>query len=171
MVNNLLTVHKTEIPSLDWEDPLEKGMATHSGILPGEFHGQRILVGYSPWGHKVLDRTESNTFFHYFFLHKHAYMLSHFSCVQLFVTLWIEAHQVPLAMGFSRKEYWSGLPFPSPGDLPDLGIESNSLVLQADSLLSEPPGKPCIYSYLCINLHVLIHISLVKILFVNFYMI
>ena len=45
-------------------------------------------------------------------------------------------------MGFSRKEYWSGLPFPSLGDLPDPGIEPGSPVLQADSLPSEPPGKP-----------------------------
>ena len=46
-------------------------------------------------------------------------------------------------MGFSRQEYWSGLPFPSPGDLPDLGIEPRSPALQADALTSEPPGKPC----------------------------
>ena len=52
------------------------------------------------------------------------------------------AHQAPLSMEFSRQEYWSGLPFPSPGDLPDPGIEPGSLALQADSLLSEPLGKP-----------------------------
>ena len=45
-------------------------------------------------------------------------------------------------MGFSRQEYWSGLPFPSPGDLPNPGIEPRSLALQADALTSEPPGKP-----------------------------
>ena len=49
---------------------------------------------------------------------------------------------VSSVMGFSRQEYWSGLPFPSPGDVPDPGIEPGSLVLQADALLSEPPGKP-----------------------------
>ena len=54
---------------------------------------------------------------------------------------WAIAHQAPLPMGFSRQEYWSGLPFPSPGDLPDPGIEPMSLALQADSLPSEPPGK------------------------------
>ena len=58
------------------------------------------------------------------------------SCVGLFVT-WTGAHQAPLSMGFSRKEYLSGLPFPSPGDLPDSGIESRSPTLQADSLPSE----------------------------------
>ena len=52
----------------------------------------------------------------------------------------------PLFMGFSRQEYWSGLPFPSPGDLTDPGIEPGSPALQADSLPSEPPGKPmCIH--------------------------
>ena len=54
------------------------------------------------------------------------------SCLTL-VTLWIVACQAPLSMGFSRQECWSGLPFPSPGDLPDPGIESRSAALQADS--------------------------------------
>ena len=54
---------------------------------------------------------------------------------------WTAAHQVPLSMGFPRKEYWSGLPFPSPGNLPDPGIEPGSHALQADSLPSEPPGE------------------------------
>ena len=59
-----------------------------------------------------------------------------------FAIPWTEAHQVPLSMGFSRQEYWSGSPFPSPEDLPDPGIEHGSPTLQADSLPSEPPGKP-----------------------------
>ena len=63
------------------------------------------------------------------------------SRVQLFVTLWTIAYQAPLSMGFSRQDYWSGLPFPSPGDLPNPGIEPGSLALQADALTSEPPGK------------------------------
>ena len=57
------------------------------------------------------------------------------------VTPWTVAHQPPLPMGFPRKDYWSGQPFLSPGDLPDLGIEPTSLGLQADSLPSEPPEK------------------------------
>ena len=65
--------------------------------------------------------------------------LSH---VQLFVTPWSIAHKAPLSMEFSRQEYWSGLPFPSPGDLPDPGIEPGSLALQSDALLSKPEGKP-----------------------------
>ena len=65
--------------------------------------------------------------------------LSH---VRLFATPWTIAYQAPLSMGFSRQECWSGLPFPSPGDLPNPGIEPRSLALQEDTLLSEPPGKP-----------------------------
>ena len=57
------------------------------------------------------------------------------------MTLWTIAYQAPMSMGFSRQEYWSGLPFPSPGDLPDPGMEPGSPTLQADTLLSEPPGK------------------------------
>ena len=57
-------------------------------------------------------------------------------------TPWTVPRQTPLSVEFSRQEYWSGLPFPSPGDLPDPGIESGSPTLQADSLPSEPPGKP-----------------------------
>ena len=55
-----------------------------------------------------------------------------------FVIPWTVARQASLSMGFPRQEYWSGLPFPSPGDLPDPGIEPGSPALQADSLLSEP---------------------------------
>ena len=55
---------------------------------------------------------------------------------------WTVTHQAPLCMGFPRQEYWSGLPFPSPGDLPDPGIESRSPALLEDSLLSESLGKP-----------------------------
>ena len=64
------------------------------------------------------------------------------SCPTLFVTPWTVAHQAPPSMGFSRQEYWSGLPFPSPGDLPNPGIEPTSPALQAYALTSEPPGKP-----------------------------
>ena len=55
---------------------------------------------------------------------------------------WTVAHQAPLSMGFSRQEYWNVLPFPSPGDLPNPGFEPRSPALRADSLQSEPPGKP-----------------------------
>ena len=64
--------------------------------------------------------------------------LSH---VQLFATPWTAAYQAPTSMGFSRQEYWSGLPFPSPGDLPNSGIEPRSPTFQAEALTSEPPGQ------------------------------
>ena len=59
-------------------------------------------------------------------------------------TPWTVAYQAPSSMEFAREEYWSGLPFPSPGDLPDLGVEPGSPTLQADALPSELPGKPLI---------------------------
>ena len=61
--------------------------------------------------------------------------------VRLFVTPWTVAYHASPSMGFSRQEYWSGLPFPSPGNLPDPGIEPRSPALEADTLTSEPPGK------------------------------
>ena len=66
------------------------------------------------------------------------------SCVWLFVIPWTVAHQAPQSLEFSRQEYWSGLPFPSPGDLPNPGIKPRSPTLQADSLPSEPAGKPLV---------------------------
>ena len=69
--------------------------------------------------------------------------LSH---VQFFATLWTVAHQAPLSREFPRQEYWSGLPFPSPGDLPDPGVEPVSLMSPAladESFTTEPLGKPC----------------------------
>ena len=92
-------------------------------------------------------------------------LLSH---VQLFATPWTIAHQAPLSMGFSRQEYWSGLPFPYPGDLPNPGIEPRSPALQADALTSEPPGKHDVIWYLlfsfwntplCMTYNRSIHIS------------
>ena len=64
------------------------------------------------------------------------------SCVRFFATSWTATHQAPPSMGFSRQEYWSGLPCPPPGHLSFPRIERRSPALQADSLLSEPPGKP-----------------------------
>ena len=71
------------------------------------------------------------------------------SRVRLSATPWTVDYQVPPSMGFSRQEYWSGLPFPSPGDLPDPGIEPRSPTLEADTLTSEPPGKP-VYCFICV---------------------
>ena len=69
-------------------------------------------------------------------------MLTCFSRVQLFATLWTIARQSPLPMGFSRQEYWNGLSCPSPGDLSNPGIEPRFPALQADCLPADPPGKP-----------------------------
>ena len=123
---------------------------------PGEFQGQRSLAGYSPWGRKELDMIErlSHSFFYIVpapHMHSlpryhhppsewsvcyhgrtyvidtqriHVYLLSR---DQLFVTPQTAALQAPLFIGFSRQEYWSGLPFPPPGDLPDPGIEPKYL--------------------------------------------
>ena len=63
------------------------------------------------------------------------------SRVRLFVTPWTVAYQAPSSMGLSRQEYWRELSFPSPGDLPNPGIELGSPALQADALTFEPPGK------------------------------
>ena len=82
-------------------------------------------------------------------------LLSH---VRLSVIPQTVAYQAPPSTEFSRQEYWRGLPFPAPGDLPDLWIKPRSPALQADALLSELPGKPLfyIYTYICqkkIHLH------------------
>ena len=83
------------------------------------------------------------------------------SRVWLFATPWTVAYQAPLSMGFSRQECWSGLPFPSSGDLPNPGIKPGSPALQADTLPSEPPGKPQIFlKYLFIPKYLLIWIFL-----------
>ena len=83
-------------------------------------------------------------------------VLSQLSHVRPFATPWTVAQQAPLFMGFSRQEYWSGLPFLSPGDLPYPGIEVRSPTLQADALTSKPPGSltitclPVHFSILCL---------------------
>jgi len=69
-----------------------------------------------------------------------------FSHVRLFAIPWTVAYQAPSSMEFSRQEYWSGLPFPSPGDLTNPGIKPRSPTLQADTLLSEPPEKHTTYN-------------------------
>ena len=74
-----------------------------------------------------------------------ACVLSRFSCVQFFSTLWTVIHQAPLSLGFSRQGYWSGIPSPLPGDLPNPGMNPSPLHLQhwqASSSALAPPGKP-----------------------------
>ena len=70
-------------------------------------------------------------------------MLSRFSCVRLFETLWIVAHQAPLSMGFSRQEHWSGLPFPPQGDLPNAGIEPVPPALAGGFITTSTTSETC----------------------------
>ena len=83
------------------------------------------------------------------------------SRVPLFATPWTVAHQAPQSMEFSRQEYLSGLPFPSPGDLPNPGIEPRSAALQADALPSEPEVA-FFYIYISkyINMYIYIHVNI-----------
>ena len=127
------------------------GLLLFSDISPGcsrklelDFKGKQVLSSESNETTKVLvwKVTCPQDNFQAFLLSMQACTLNHFSGVQLFATLWIVACQTPLFMGFSRQEYWSGWPFPSPRDLPNQGFEPGSPARQADSLPSEPPGKP-----------------------------
>ena len=78
------------------------------------------------------------------------------SRVRLFATPWTVAYQAPWSMGFSRQEYWSGLPFPSPGDLPNPGIKPGSPALQTDAL----PSEPYIHIHIYILCHIIFHYGL-----------
>ena len=148
MVKHLPTMWDIWVQSLGWEDLLEKEMATHSGTLawkipwtekPGRLQsmGQQsrtrlsdFTFTFTPEAFLVPTDRRSQDFLasistraNSYNIYTYACMLSHFSHVQLFATLWTVAHQSPLSMGFSRQEYWSGLPCPPPGDLPNPGIE------------------------------------------------
>ena len=109
-------------------------------FLPGEFHGQKSLVDYSTWGLKESDRIEQLTLSLLLLL-----LLSRFSRVRLFATPWTVAHQALLSMDFSRQDYWSGVPYPSPVELPDQG--SNLGFLHCRQILyclshQGSPGEP-----------------------------
>ena len=162
------------IPGL--EDPPEEGMAIHSSILAwwiswteecGRVQLYRVAKHwtqlkwlsthtFSPWYDPVclsvsriwhLWLTEVMVYMslHTYYMYI-LYMLFAQLCLTLFVTPWTVAHLAPLSMKFSRQEYWSGLPFPSPGDPHNPWIEPKSPALQADSFLSEPPEKPICYT-------------------------
>ena len=132
-------------------------------FLPGESHGQWSLVGSSPQGRKGLDTTEGTEHAH---VHVCMCVLQTCTCVvfndicrvvvsvlrraQLFVPPWTADHQAPPSMRFSRQEYCSGLPFPTPGDLPNSGIKPTSLAspaLAGRFFTTEPPGE----SFVLIN--------------------
>ena len=116
-----------------------KGQPTRV-FFPGESQGWRSLVGCYLWGSTEHDWSDLAAV-----AAVYVCVLNHFSCVQLFATLWTEALQTPLSMRLSRQEYWNELPCPPSGDLLDSGIKPRSPALQADSLPSEPSGKPRYY--------------------------
>ena len=102
------------------------------GSNPGHLHCRQILYCLSHQGGPVI----------WDHLPNKVVVVQSLSSIQLFVTPWTRACHAPLSMEFSRQEDWSGEPFPSPGDLPNPGIEPRSHALKVDSLSSEPPGKP-----------------------------
>ena len=105
--------------------------AESTGLIPGQETKISQAVGWA----------KTYLFYTFFKWTKVNVKVKSLSCVQLFASSWTVAYQSPQSMEFSRQEYWSGLPFPSPGDLPNPGIEPRSPTLRADALLSEPPGK------------------------------
>ena len=120
--------------------------------LPGfSLHGilqarvlEWVAISFSRGSSRPRDRTRvscipGNNYLHY--LH-HSLKVKLLSRIRLFPIPWTVAYQASPSMGFSRQEYWNGLPFTSPGDLLNPGIEPRSPSFQADALTSEPPGKP-----------------------------
>ena len=136
-------MQETRVWTLGREDPLEKEMATHSTILAREIPKVYAFKPTFKRSTRTLDPVLYNKW------------KWKWSRVRLFAIPWTVAYQAPLSMGFSRQEYWSGLPFPSPGDLPDPGIEPGSPALQADALSSEPPTR---YAYACVYIHICVYI-------------
>ena len=116
-------------------DTRDVGLIPGLGRSPGE--GKDSALQYSSLTTCMHARVHTHT-------RARTCMLSHFSHVQLFATLWTIASQAPLSIGFSRQEYQSGLPWPFPGDLPDSGIEPMSLMspaLAGRVSTTAPPGK------------------------------
>ena len=114
-------MQETQVQSLGWEDLLEEEMATRSSTLAWELLWTEEPGGYSLSVCTVLRR----------------------SVVSDSATPWTVARQVPLSMGLLQEEYWSRLPCPPPGDLPNPGTEPRSPALWADSLPTEPPQEYC----------------------------
>ena len=108
---------------------------------------QTICNGSSSRRSKVERGNFKTGFWKLFICHMRVSMLSHFSCVWLFVTLWIIALQVPLSMGFSQQVYQSGFPCLPPGDLPNSGTEPVSLTFPYWQACSSPPAPPVKPSY------------------------
>ena len=129
LVKNPPAMWETWVQSLGWKIPWRRERPPTSIFWPGEFHGW-----YSAWGRRV--GHDWVTFTSLLIL----YVLS--LSVQLFVTPWTVARQAPLSMGILQARILEWVAIPPPRDLPNPGIEPRFPALQADSLLSEPPGKP-----------------------------
>ena len=112
LVKNLPDMWETWVQSLRWEDALEKGKATHSSILAWRISGTIQSMGLQSVGHDWMIFTS----LHFTCLYMCVFVLSRFSRVWLFATIWTIVFQVSMSMGFSRQEYWSGLLCPPPGE-------------------------------------------------------
>ena len=160
MVKNLPAMQETQAWSLGWEDSLEVDIATHSSMLAWRNPWTEKSGDFSSWGRKESDTTEELTL-HFTSMYtvfsmvisitkNSGILISTFVVVVIslqvvpdcFATLWTLTCQAPLSMWFSRQEYWSGLPFFSPGDLPDLGSEPTSPTWQEDYLPLSNQGSP-----------------------------
>ena len=127
------------VQSLGREDPLEKGMATQSSILAWRIPWTEGPSGLQPIELDMLQQRIGHDWNNLARTHSGGLVAK--SC-PILATSWTLALQAPLSIGFSEKEYWSGLSFPSPVDIPIQGIKPHSPALKADSLLTELPGKP-----------------------------
>ena len=135
-------MQETRVQFLGWEGPLEREMATHSSILPWRTpwtvaHPAFLSMG-SRVRHDLVSKPPPP-------VHCWCLRAQSLSRAQLAVTLWTVACQAPLPMRFPRQEYCSRLPFSSPGNLLNLGIEHTSPTLQADSVLLSHVGSPSKY--------------------------
>ena len=157
LVNNPPATQETWVCSLGQEDPLEEEMATASSVLAWENPCSEEPGRLQSLGLQESDMTERlshHDHLQLFFasLHsqrhtqvQHPLLLGLFSCQDVsasFVISWTVACQAPLSMRFPKQEYWSGVPFPSPGVLPDPGIEPTSVALVGRFFTTEPPRMP-----------------------------
>ena len=145
--------------------PWRRKQQATPAFLPGESHGQESLVGWSPWGHKRVGHdTETKQQKASYLPNTACVHVCILSYVQLFATPWAVACQAPLTTEFSRQKYWSGFPVPTPGNLPNPGIETTSLVsvaLASKFFSTAPLWKPNagIQIY---TIYIYIHIALEK---------
>ena len=132
-------IQKTKRRITDWKKSFPKHISNKGSVLKLD---QTAPFTFGKDWKTHLTKKIRRYVHRYFLKWKKEESLSH---VWLFATTWTVTYQALPSMGFSRQEYWSGLPFPFPGDLPNPGIEPGSPALQADALPSEPPGKPYVF--------------------------